>query len=111
MKPDITKIGANRSTAWSISAATPTTHVSPATNTNGLTIRTIAQYSQYVLITSVGTSAPTAYNDTSVTMILTTEPTGAAQITKEIFVPAGLGVYSIASTSGANGCTVTYDLH
>lgn len=88
------------------------TLISPASNTGGLILRTVSMCcgssSQSALFAD--TSAPSGYTDVTKEQILQCQSSDISNM-KDVFVPAGKGIYWDASTnSTSNRVHITYDL-
>lgn len=96
---------------------TATAIVAPASNTNGLIVRSVANSLASGTTTNklfVGTAAPTATNDTTKLCIWSSEKFstfGFENPISPIYVPAGQGLYIISNAVAATVTNyVSYDL-
>jgi hypothetical protein len=106
---DVTPIGASFVTT-SLSAGGSATLVAPATNVNGVFVRTLS-IGAYSIIYAA-TSAPSTYEDSTKAALLWNAGTSgdSIQLPYPVLIPAGNGIYAIAATGKTPGIFITYDV-
>lgn len=91
---------------------TATTLLAPASNTSGCIIRTAAvsaDVANYARITS-GTAAPTSITDATAETVADRNVNGGGYANVPLYIPAGYGIWGIASGANNYPSVVTFDL-